>query len=55
MIDLEPKQLRERAARIMDIAQRADDYSMYIYEKNKADNLLKIAEELEKQNNDTKN
>jgi hypothetical protein len=50
MIDLEPKQLRDRAKRIMEVAEQCDDHTIYLYEKNKANKLFKLADELEKQN-----
>ena len=53
--ELTPEQLRNRAERIRDIAQRAECLSVFNYEMNKAKELDKLADTLEKQNNDAKN
>lgn len=54
MIDTTPEQLRERAKRLIESAQRCDDYTRHIYDMNIAKDLLKQADELEKQENENR-
>jgi hypothetical protein len=56
MIDIDeltPQQLRNRADRIKESANRSNDLGIFNYEINKAKELYKLADILEK-NNDTK-
>jgi hypothetical protein len=51
--ELTPEQLRNRADRIKESAHRSNDLGTFNYEINKAKELYKLADILEK-NNDTK-
>ena len=53
MIDTStPEELRQRAQAKINAAERCDDYTRYLYEKNEAMQMLKLANDLEKKENE---